>query len=424
MNNQIPHIVKFSGGRSSAMMLMNLLKQGTLDPKRGDVIVFNNTSAEHSATYEFTRKIKKIAEEKYNIPFFWVEYQSYEDAGKNGWQRVPSYKLVNDMPHSVKNKNGYCFKGEVFEEMVSLTGFVPNMQNRTCTLSMKIFTTNAFLNDWFAQKQGIERLGHYRNVTMLTDNSIFTTHKMNGGSTPRQIVLDKKKFVRKRDFIRENSLWKDFTSADLCFDNTEIKKSVIGNKGQLFGDRAITYNSYLGIRKDEQHRVVKIKARINDAKNKNTTSLFSQPPNEIILTPLIDSNADQQSVTDFWDKQTFNLELPNNGLFSNCVYCPLKGKAKLLKIAKEEVANGLPHKGTPASIDWWIKMEKRYARDMKAEGRSTTADRTVNYIGFFGATKERVYKQLKNQSNLNDVEKSVKAEFLEDEDYIPCNCTD
>ncbi|WP_423907540.1 hypothetical protein [Candidatus Spongiihabitans sp.] len=38
-----PHIVKFSGGRSSGMMLMELLKQETLKPERGDVIVFNNT---------------------------------------------------------------------------------------------------------------------------------------------------------------------------------------------------------------------------------------------------------------------------------------------------------------------------------------------------------------------------------------------
>jgi 3'-phosphoadenosine 5'-phosphosulfate sulfotransferase (PAPS reductase)/FAD synthetase len=65
MSNKKPYIVKFSGGRSSAMMLMKLLKNNQLNPKRGDIIIFNNTSAEHPATYEFTRKIKKIAEEEY-----------------------------------------------------------------------------------------------------------------------------------------------------------------------------------------------------------------------------------------------------------------------------------------------------------------------------------------------------------------------
>jgi predicted phosphoadenosine phosphosulfate sulfurtransferase len=87
--------IKFSGGRSSAMMLMKLLENNQLNPKRGDVIIFNNTSAEHSATYEFTRQMKKIAEEKYSIPFFWIEYQTYEDSsGTYQWSRKPSYKLV------------------------------------------------------------------------------------------------------------------------------------------------------------------------------------------------------------------------------------------------------------------------------------------------------------------------------------------
>ena len=83
-----PHIVKFSGGRSSGMMLVNLLEQRALRPERGDVIVFNNTSAEHPATYEFARKMKELAELEYNIPFFWIEYQSYEDSGRHGWQRI------------------------------------------------------------------------------------------------------------------------------------------------------------------------------------------------------------------------------------------------------------------------------------------------------------------------------------------------
>ncbi len=162
MSNKKPYIVKFSGGRSSAMMLMKLLKNNQLNPKRGDIIIFNNTSAEHPATYEFTRKIKKIAEEEYNIPFFWIEYQTYEDSnGTYQWSRRPSYKLVNDQPLSRDNLSGYRYKGEVFEEMISLSGFLPSMVSRVCTLSMKIFVTNAFLSDWFAQKQSIGKLGHY-----------------------------------------------------------------------------------------------------------------------------------------------------------------------------------------------------------------------------------------------------------------------
>ena len=137
-----PHIVKFSGGRSSGMMLMELLKNNKLIPERGDVILFNNTSAEHPSTYEFTRKMKALAEEKYNIPFFWIEYTTYEDAGRHGWRRNPNYKLVNEKPYGNENKDGYHFKGEVYEEMISCNGFLPNMQARSCTSAMKIFVTS------------------------------------------------------------------------------------------------------------------------------------------------------------------------------------------------------------------------------------------------------------------------------------------
>ncbi len=154
MNNQKPYIVKFSGGRSSAMMLMRLLESNQLNPKRGDIVIFNNTSAEHPATYEFTRQMKKLTEEQYNIPFFWIEYQTYEDSsGTYQWSRKPTYRLTNDQPYSEQNKNGYRCKGEVFEEMISLGGFLPSMVSRICTVTMKIFITNAFLSDWFAQKQ-------------------------------------------------------------------------------------------------------------------------------------------------------------------------------------------------------------------------------------------------------------------------------
>ena len=46
-HSSLPHVVKFSGGRSSGMLLFALLENGLLDASRGDVIVFNNTSAEH-----------------------------------------------------------------------------------------------------------------------------------------------------------------------------------------------------------------------------------------------------------------------------------------------------------------------------------------------------------------------------------------
>ncbi len=410
------------------MMLMELLRQNMLRPERGDVIVFNNTSGEHPATYDFTRKMKALAEEQHNIPFFWIEYQTYEDAGKHGWTRRPSYRLVNEMPHSAGNKTGYRCKGEVFEELVSFAGFVPNMQSRICTQWMKIFITNAFLTDWFAQKSGVERLGHYGQAARMSDEEALQMHRAAGGTTPDEILLKKRTFVRESDHVREAALWKNFTNSALRFNNAHLKDAIIGGKGQLFGEKAISYVSCLGIRSDESIRVDKIRDRISAAAKMRGASLSQQPPKESIFAPLVDNGISQQNVIDFWSRQKFDLDLPESGLFSNCVYCPLKGKRKLLQIAAHELSEATDLGGTPASIDWWVEMEAKYARDLKAEGRAITSKKDVAYayVGFFGAAHESVYQQLKEQAAINITHgpENLQAEYLEADSYVPCNCTD
>ena len=412
-----PHIVKFSGGRSSGMMLIELLKQGALHPDRGDVIVFNNTSAEHPATYRFTREMKQLAEHTYNIPFFWIEHQTYEDVGRHGWRRNSTYRLVNESPCSEQNPQGYCWQGEVFEEMISHAGFLPNMQSRICTQTLKIRVTNEFLSDWFAQKDGIERLGHTGDAARMSDEEVIQCHRANDGTVPTDILLAKKSFSRRRAFVRESAMWQDFTSSQLCMDNETLKGSVMGGKGQLFGDDAIAYVSCLGIRKDEEIRAEKIKARVEFSKNKNSRSFSNQPPRESIFVPLVDNNISKQDVIDFWKKQPFDLDLPDTGLFSNCVYCPLKGKNKLMQIAQNELSKGLQG-NTPASINWWIEMERKYRRDLKAEKRKIRSKKSVAYISFFGATNNSVYSDIKNQTA------NTQADCLEDDSYVPCHCTD
>ncbi len=421
MSNQKPHIIKFSGGRSSGMMLMKMLHNNQLNPKRGDVVIFNNTSAEHPATYEFTRKMKKLAEEKYNIPFFWIEYKTYEDSSNTyQWSRKPTYRLTNDQPYSEHNKNGYRYQGEVFEEMISLNGFLPSVVARVCTLTMKIFTTNAFLSDWFAEKQSIERLGHYGKSPRMTDNDVIQIHHKNGGEVPKHILLSKKAFVRSCAFIRERQSWQDWTKASIVIDNDILKKSVLGNKTQLYGDLAVDYVSVLGIRSDEQRRITKIENRINEAQGNQGKSLFNQPHGESILAPLVDDNITQEQVIKFWEKQEFNLSLSNTGLFSNCLYCPLKSKAKLQQIATLQLGQKIG-KDTPESIDWWVDIEKKYSRDLVAEDRIITSEKSPRYVGFFGPIKNFVFKDIKKRAESGEV---INEELLELESAIPCNCGD
>lgn len=416
-----PHIVKFSGGRSSGMMLMELLRGNKLKSERGDVIIFNNTSAEHSATYDFTRTMKKLAEEEYNIPFFWIEYQTYEDSNNSyQWSRKPSYKLVNEQPFSRDNPNGYRYKGEVFEEMISLGGFLPSMVSRICTVSMKIYITNAFLSDWFAQKQGIDRLGHYGKSPKMSDADVIKTHYKNGGSVPESILLEKKSFVRSCAFVRNKQIWQDWTKANIVINNNSLRESVVGNKAQLYGDISVDYVSVLGIRSDEQRRITKIENRIDEAQENQGKSLFNQPHGESIYAPLVDDGITQEQVIDFWEEQGFNLRLSNTGLFSNCLYCPLKSKAKLQQIATLQLENEV-NEDTPESIDWWINIEKKYSRDLEAENREITSEKAPKYVGFFGPVKNLVFEDIKNKVNSGE---KIDPELLKLESAIPCNCTD
>ena len=68
----LPHVVKFSGGRSSAALTFLMAKAGLLHPERGDVILFANTSAEHPGTYAFAAECKRRLEQDFGLPFFLV----------------------------------------------------------------------------------------------------------------------------------------------------------------------------------------------------------------------------------------------------------------------------------------------------------------------------------------------------------------
>ena len=192
-HEELAHVVKFSGGRSSGMLLLTLLSNNLLKSERGDVVLFNNTSSEHPQTYDFVSECK-TATEQHGIPFFLVEFQTYEDARRGEWTRIPSYRLVNDKPWSDDNPNGFHWQGEVFEEVMSWSGFVPNQFRRICTTNMKLGATRLFLRDWLASKESIPRLGHFGLTSRIDGKAMYTRHRRNGGEVPEDIYIAKKRY--------------------------------------------------------------------------------------------------------------------------------------------------------------------------------------------------------------------------------------
>ena len=406
-HGSLPHVVKFSGGRSSGMLLFALLENDLLDASRGDVIVFNNTSAEHPDTYRFARDCMRTAR-RYGIPFFQVEFQTYEDARQGEWTRLPTYRLVNDQPKSAANDEGFHWRGEVYEELLSWAGYVPNQFNRICTRHLKLDVTRNFLKDWLASKATIPRLGHYGNGSRMDPKEAWRRHQKNQGGVPEDIFLRKRAYAWSRPHVRPEQRYRDFYPGWQLFENEALKGKTFGDKA-WFGKRGVEYVAFIGLRGDEPHRIQRVEAR-ND-----TTAGYE---GEHVYMPLSDMAVTRDDVNAFWERQNWDLALPKDTSLSNCVYCFLKGAANLGAIhtgledaPNTEMPGFGPLADTPCDLRWWMRIEALYGRDLHAEKRTIRSNAT--HIGFFG-NHPFAYKDLAAGRDLG-----VLSETL-----LPCDCTE
>ena len=406
-HGSLPHVVKFSGGRSSGMLLFALLENRILDPDRGDVIVFNNTSAEHPDTYRFVRDCMRTAR-RYGVPFFQIEFQTYEDARQGEWTRLPTYRLVNDQPKSAANDDGFHWRGEVYEELLSWAGYVPNQFNRICTRHLKLDVTRNFLKDWLASKATIPRLGHHGNASRIDPVATFRRHQKNQGGVPKPIFLRKRAYVWSRPHFRPEQRYEHFFPAWKPFENPALKGKTFGDKA-WFGKKGVEYVTFIGLRGDEPHRIARVEGR-----NEGTSGYEG----EHVYMPLNDMAVTRNDVNAFWERQDWNLALPKDTSLSNCVYCFLKGAANLDAVharMEEAVETEVPEFGTladtPCDLGWWTRMEADYGRDLHAEGRRIRGNAT--HIGFFG-THPFVYRDLAAGKDLSAFRETM----------LPCDCTE
>ena len=204
------------------MLPFALLENGLLRRERGDVIVFNNTSPEHHDTYRFVHDCMHTARQ-YDIPFYQMEFQTYEDARRAECTRLPTYRLVNDVPKLDANVNEFHWQGEVFKELLSRAGYVPNQFNRICTRHLKLEVTRTFFKDCLASKPTIPRLGRYGNTSRIDPDASYRRHLENQGGVPRDIFLRKRGFAWRRPHFRPERRYEDFCPAWRPFANPALK---------------------------------------------------------------------------------------------------------------------------------------------------------------------------------------------------------
>lgn len=225
-----PTCISFSGGRTSAYMLYQVLQAHGGKMPAEAVVCFANTGKEEEATLKFVNDCSV----NWSVPIVWLEYQSEN----------PKFKIV-DFQSASRN-------GEPFHEMITKRQYLPNAVARFCTSELKVLPIDRYFKS-------------------------------------------------------------------VGFDE---------------------YQTLVGIRADEPRRVAKM--RLNK---------------DVKLTPLATCGVTESMVWDFWNNQTFDLELAKFNGASNCDLCFLKGSKILIGLVQQK----------PERAIWWANMENqiggRFSKD-------------------------------------------------------------
>lgn len=114
--------IAFSGGRTSAFMLHQILEANGPLPDRVQV-TFQNTGREMPQTLDFVAEVGR----RWAVQIVWLEYRS--DA--------PFFEIVSH--------NRAARSGEPFEALIRKRRYLPNQQARFCTTELKIRTAKRYL---------------------------------------------------------------------------------------------------------------------------------------------------------------------------------------------------------------------------------------------------------------------------------------
>jgi 3'-phosphoadenosine 5'-phosphosulfate sulfotransferase (PAPS reductase)/FAD synthetase len=243
-----PTCISFSGGRTSAYMLYQVLQAHGGKLPNDAIVCFANTGKEEEATLKFVRDCSI----NWGVKIHWIEYQDHED---------PLFRY-KEIDYATASR-----KGEPFEAIIRKRQYLPNPVTRFCTSELKIRTMACFL--------------------------------------------------------KQSGLFNDCTKSEL--ENA----------------------SWIGLRYDEARRAVKIsdKRRI----------------------PLFTAKVNVQDISNFWEVQPFNLELPTykgRTLAGNCDLCFLKPMNQVATLIAEK----------PERAVWWANMEA-LALASKPSGATFRKDR-------------------------------------------------
>jgi len=198
-----PAVVSFSGGRSSAYMLHEILKAHDFKLPNYVKVIFANTGKEMPQTLDFIRDVGV----NWKVDIVWLEY-----TGKKQFCEV-TYETASR-------------RGEPFAQLIKDKNYLPNMMARFCTSELKVLTIERYMdgND-FLTVVGI-RADEPRRVTKMRSKENYAVPLADSKITEINI----RDFWKNQDFdlamppAGQNTL----SNCDLCFlKGYSIKQSII-----------------------------------------------------------------------------------------------------------------------------------------------------------------------------------------------------
>lgn len=138
-----PAVISFSGGRTSAYMLHQILQAHGGRLPDDVIVLFQNTGREMEGTLEFVRDVGV----NFNVPIVWLEY--------DGTGEKPSYRRV---AFETASRDG-----RPFEEMLTRKSALPNPVARFCTIELKIRTAKRFIVAEYGWKRWTNVVGLRRD---------------------------------------------------------------------------------------------------------------------------------------------------------------------------------------------------------------------------------------------------------------------
>jgi len=202
--------IAFSGGRTSAYMLHQIIEANGLDAVNSDrvVVSFQNTGREMPETLDFVQECG----DRWGVRIVWLEYRP----------TAPWFERVSH--------NSASRYGEPFDALIGKRKMLPNTAMRFCTQELKIKTARRYCRSlgWrnWTTARGI-RADEKHRATQSTDKIITNWHPLVDAKVTKEMIAQfwrLQSFNLRLPFLEQGN---PFGNCDGCFLKSEADKAAL-----------------------------------------------------------------------------------------------------------------------------------------------------------------------------------------------------